>query len=748
MKSNRLLLLLLMLLSALLLQATQIGVLAEVFTEVWCPYCPDARSGLRDLYEGHDYVVPLIWEGDGDHPSPNYNSRYSFYGVDGLPDAYFGGTENVGGGGTNMYPYYRSAYNNIINDNSPLDIDIELGTNNSGQLAIMANVELTGDITTTNNRIIYILTYAFTEEYFCTVVEYGDETFSLNETGETGYYEHPVELDPTWDLMGLRAIVVVQTMSGTRKVHQAVSTMFTGTLAVISPSITSGPANLTVSFVSHSFPVGEITAWEWDFNGDGTIDSEEENTFWIYDTPGTYDVSLTIYTADESSTTTAEGLITVTNGSNVSGPVAGSWVTTYSPYEIVGDVSVPDGQVLTIDPGVEIILSNDALFEVNGRIVANAGNGDPIMFGPASEGSWEGFKIRYTNQDNEFTNCRFTGATHSAIAVDGAPLEVDGCWFYGNNSTSVPAAIDLVSTSDVSITGCLFANNTSTGNSGAIQLMTSSAEITNNIFVNNTGSSAGAAIFKSGSAPTFNNNTVANNSITGASGGALFTYNASPQIMNCIVRGEGSMLFALTSTPTVDFTNIQGGWEGTMNIDVDPLFTMPSEGSGADYDGLSARWFLQEESPCIDAGYPTEEFNDVEDPDNPGYALWPAMGGLTNDMGAYGGAGAPFVDTDDEETIVSPADVIGLHVYPNPFNPETTIQLQLSAQESQQPVSLAIYNIRGQKVITLLDNEKPQTTGMTWKGIDSTGKSVSSGVYFARMTAGKRTVTTRMALIK
>ncbi len=737
-----------MLLSALLLQATQIGVLAEVFTEVWCPYCPDARSGLQDLYEGHDNVVPIIWEGDGEHPSPNYNSRYSFYGVDGLPDAYFGGTENVGGGGTDMYPHYRSAYNSIVNDNSPLDIEIELGTNNSGQLAIMANVELTGDITTTNNRIIYMLTYEFTEEYFCTVVEYGDETFSLNETGETGYYEHPVEFDPEWDLMGLRAIVVVQTMSGTRKVHQAVSTMFTGTLAVINPSITSGPANLTVSFESHSFPVGEITAWEWDFNGDGTVDSEFEDAFYVYDTPGTYDVSLTIYTDDESSTTTAEGLITVTDGSNVSGPVAGSWVTTYSPYEIVGDVSVPDGQVLTIDPGVEIVLSNDALFEVNGRIVANADDGDPILFGVVGENSWEGFKIRYTDQDNEFMNCRFSGATHSAIAVDAAPLELEGCWFYDNHSSSVPAAIDLVSAPEVSINGCLFANNTSSTNSGAIQLTTSSAEIKNNIFVNNTGSSGGAAIFKSGSEPLFYNNTVANNNITGISGGALFVFNSSPQIMNCILRDEETVLFSVNSTPYVDFTNIQGGYDGTANIDADPMFTMPSGGSGAEYDGIHSRWFLQEDSPCIDAGNMMEDYNDVEDPDNPGFALWPAMGDLTNDMGAYGGHGAPYVDTDDEETVGPSSDVIGLKVYPNPFNPETTIQLQLSAQESQQRVSLAIYNIRGQKVCTLLDNEKPQSLSMTWKGVDRTGKPVSSGIYFARMTTGTKTVTTRMALIK
>ncbi len=746
--SNRLLLLLLMLMSALLLQATQIGVLAEVFTETWCPYCPDARSGLLQLFEQNDNVVPLIWEGDGEHPSPGYSTRYNLYGVSGLPTAVFGGTEQVSGGGTDMYPYYLTEYNSIINDNSPIDIDIELGTNNSGELAIMANVELTGNVTTSNNRIIYMLTYAFTDEYFCTVVDYNAETFDLTQSGQTGYFEYPVTLDSSWDLQGVKAVVVVQSLSGNHPVLQAVSTPFTGTLAVIDASITQGPANLVVSFESHSFPAGEITAWEWDFNGDGTIDSQDENTFWIYDTPGVYDVSLTIHTDDESSTTVAQGLITVTDGSNTSGPVAGTWVTTYSPYEIVGDVKVEEGEVLTINPGVEIILSNNALFEVNGRIVANAGNGDPIVFRPIEDGSWKGMKIRYTEQDNQFVNCRFSGATNTVITVDAAPLEVDGCWFYDNHSASVPAAIDLTSAPDVSINGCLFANNSSTSNSGAIQMTTSSAEVMNNIFVNNTGMSAGAAIFKSGSEPIFYNNTIANNTYTGTSGGAIFTFNAAPQIMNSILRGEGSIIYSLNSTPMVDFSNIEGGWEGTMNIDADPMFTSPSAGSGVDYDGVAARWFLQEGSPCIDAGNPMQDYYDQEDPDNTGYALWPAMGSLTNDMGAYGGDGAPYVDNDEDETIPPSVSSIGMSVYPNPFNPETTIQLQLSAQESQKPVTVAIYNIRGQKVYTLLDNEKPQSMNLTWKGIDNAGKSVSSGIYFARMTAGNHTVTTRMALIK
>jgi hypothetical protein len=42
-------------------------------------------------------------------------------------------------------------------------------------------------------------------------------------------------------------------------------------------------------------------------------------------------------------------------------------------------------------------------------------------------------------------------------------------------------------------------------------------------------------------------------------------------------------------------------------------------------------------SPAIDAGHPDLVYNDIEDPDNPGFALWPSQGTLRNDIGYTGG---------------------------------------------------------------------------------------------------------------
>jgi hypothetical protein len=79
---------------------------------------------------------------------------------------------------------------------------------------------------------------------------------------------------------------------------------------------------------------------------------------------------------------------------------------------------------------------------------------------------------------------------------------------------------------------------------------------------------------------------------------------------------------------------------------------------------------------------------------------------------------------------------------PNPFNPTTAIRFAL---KETGPVNLAVYNSLGQKVRILADG--PRSAGMhtvMWDGRDDAGRAVSSGVYFARMHAGKYEKTQKM----
>jgi hypothetical protein len=83
---------------------------------------------------------------------------------------------------------------------------------------------------------------------------------------------------------------------------------------------------------------------------------------------------------------------------------------------------------------------------------------------------------------------------------------------------------------------------------------------------------------------------------------------------------------------------------------------------------------------------------------------------------------------------------------PNPFNPTT--QLMFALPQAAK-VNLTVYNVLGQRVTTLVDdymNAGYQT--VTWNGTDYSGRDVSSGVYFYRLSTDQFTDTKKMLLLK
>jgi len=84
--------------------------------------------------------------------------------------------------------------------------------------------------------------------------------------------------------------------------------------------------------------------------------------------------------------------------------------------------------------------------------------------------------------------------------------------------------------------------------------------------------------------------------------------------------------------------------------------------------------------------------------------------------------------------------------YPNPFNPTTTISFALHEASN---VKIDVYNITGQHVKSLLNEHlEADNHNIVWIGNDNEGRSVSSGVYFYKMQAGRYTSTRKMILMK
>ncbi len=89
----------------------------------------------------------------------------------------------------------------------------------------------------------------------------------------------------------------------------------------------------------------------------------------------------------------------------------------------------------------------------------------------------------------------------------------------------------------------------------------------------------------------------------------------------------------------------------------------------------------------------------------------------------------------------------GLHKnYPNPFNPVTTISYDLAKDVY---VELAVYNMLGGKVITLVNGNQPAGSyQLEWDGRDSRGLIVSSGLYLLRINAGNYCKTNKMVFVR
>ncbi len=83
---------------------------------------------------------------------------------------------------------------------------------------------------------------------------------------------------------------------------------------------------------------------------------------------------------------------------------------------------------------------------------------------------------------------------------------------------------------------------------------------------------------------------------------------------------------------------------------------------------------------------------------------------------------------------------------PNPFNPTTTITYDLPRTSA---VRLAIYDVSGREVRTLLDATQPAGSHLAvWDGRNARGEPAASGVYFYRLRAGDFVETKKMVLLK
>ena len=123
-----------------------------------------------------------------------------------------------------------------------------------------------------------------------------------------------------------------------------------------------------------------------------------------------------------------------------------------------------------------------------------------------------------------------------------------------------------------------------------------------------------------------------------------------------------------------------------------------------------------------------------------------ALRGETVDWSQWdeGLAKSPFPGGQTEANL--PQEVALYPAYPNPFNPRTTLRYDLPKAAD---VTIRICDLTGDLVTTLQAGTQPAGYHqVVWDGTDSHGHAVASGVYFCLLTAGQKTQSKKMLLVK
>jgi len=362
-------------------------------------------------------------------------------------------------------------------------------------------------------------------------------------------------------------------------------------------------------------------------------------------------------------------------------------------------INVPDDQP-TIQMGIDASADTDTVLVQPGTYIENINyNGQIITVA----------SLFLTTQDTSYISQTIIDGNHIGSVVTFESGEDSTAVLFGliiQNGFGWGGGI-YCSQSNPSLENIIIRNNTggfNTSGSG-IYCIYSSPSLKNVIINNNSTVNIGGGISLClNSNPRLENTTICNNSAGAYGGGICCISDSNPSLINCIHWNNiPQEIYCGIGTITAIYSDIQGGWEGEGNINVDPLFVDPENGD----------YHLTECSPCIDAGNPNSPF----DPD-----------GTIADMGAFyydQGTGV------DEEDIQSSINNIQLSNYPNPFNPTTTISFSI---QNDSEVNLSIYNIKGQKINTLAHNEFTKGNhSVIWNGIDENNNLVSSGVYLYKL---------------
>ncbi|MGB2808909.1 MAG: right-handed parallel beta-helix repeat-containing protein, partial [Sedimentisphaerales bacterium] len=219
----------------------------------------------------------------------------------------------------------------------------------------------------------------------------------------------------------------------------------------------------------------------------------------------------------------------------------------------------------------------------------------------------------------------YSGGNGGGIFCYISSPTIANCVISGNYAVTYGGAIFCQSSSPQFIS-CIITGNSAGWDGGALECWDGMPDFTNCIIADNNamgGNGGGIDCYSNGDV-TLTNCTFVGNSAD--SGGAVYCWTSNVVVNNSIVwaneADDGSQVAITTGSVSISYSDVQGEWPGTSNIDADPCFASFDPNGDpnkwdfhlqSDYgrwDPNNQRWVTDSNtSPCIDAGDPNSDWS-------------------------------------------------------------------------------------------------------------------------------------------
>jgi hypothetical protein len=301
---------------------------------------------------------------------------------------------------------------------------------------------------------------------------------------------------------------------------------------------------------------------------------------------GTYSYNINYWYVDNVSVQLAPFWYVATTGSDATGD--GTYTNPFATIQTAIDSS-SDGDVVSVAAGTYV-----ENIDYNGKNISVIGEDRETTI---IDGNQAGSVVTFENDEDStsvlssFTITNGSGYSGGGIFCANSSPTLLNLTISGNTSNSTGGGIVFTSSSSSLVNVAITGNTGNVG--GGIHFNSASSPSLENVMISgNTASQDGGGISLFAASPSFTNVTITGNTTTG-NGGGIFCGYTTISLVNCILwENFPQEIYTNSGTVNVIYSNIQGGWTGTGNIDSDPLFCNADSG---DYT-------LMANSPCVGTG--------------------------------------------------------------------------------------------------------------------------------------------------